>query len=39
MCVCSDCADTDAVKIEMWVFQPKIDRSCFSQHVHSTHYF
>ena len=35
--VCSDCADTDAVKNEMWVCHPKTNRSCFSQHVHSTH--
>ena len=35
--VCSDCADTDAVKIEMWVSHPKTNRSCFAQHVHSPH--
>ena len=35
--MCSDCADTDAVKTEMWVCQPKTNRSCFAQHVHSTH--
>ena len=32
-----DCADTDAVKNEMWVCHPRTNRSCFSQHVHSTH--
>ena len=35
--VCSDCADTNAVKNEMWVCQPKTNRSYFAQHVHSTH--
>ena len=34
--VCLDCADTDAVKNEMWVCHPKTNRSCFVQHVHST---
>ena len=35
--VCSECENTDAVKNEMWVCQPKTNRSCFEQHVHSTH--
>ena len=35
--VCSECADTDVVRNEMWVFHPKTNRSCFAQHVHSTH--
>ena len=35
--VCSDCADRDAVKNEMWVCHPKTNCSCFAQHVHSTH--
>ena len=35
--VCSDCADTDAVKNEMWVYHPKTNRSWFAQNVHSTH--
>ena len=35
--VCSDCADTNAVKNEIWVCHPKTNRSCFAQHVHSTH--
>ena len=35
--VCSDCADTDTVKNDMWVCHPKTTRSCFAQHVHSTH--
>ena len=35
--VCLDCADTDAVKNEMWVCQPETNRSCFEQHVHITH--
>ena len=35
--VFSDCADNNVVKNEMWVCQPKKNRSCFSQHVHITH--
>ena len=35
--VCSECADIDAVKSEMWVCHPKTNHSCFSQHVNSTH--
>ena len=35
--MCSDCADTNAVKNEMWVCHPKTNFSCFTQHVHSTH--
>ena len=35
--VCSDCADTDAVKNEMWVCYPKTNHFCFAQHVNSTH--
>ena len=35
--VCSDCADIDAVKNEMWACHPKTNRSCFVQHVYSTH--
>ena len=35
--VCSDCADTNAVKNEMWVCHPKTNRFCFTQHVHNTH--
>ena len=37
--VCSDCANIDAVKNEMWVCHLKTNRSCFAQHVHSTHGF
>ena len=37
MHVCSNCADTDTVKNEMWVCHPKTNRSCFAHHVHSTH--
>ena len=35
--VCSDCADTDAVKNKIWSCHPKTNRSCFAQRVHSTH--
>ena len=35
--VCSDCADTNAVKNEMWVCHLETIRSCFAQHGHSTH--
>ena len=35
--VCSDCADTNSVKNEMWVCHPKTNHSCFAQHVHITH--
>ena len=33
----SDCADTYAVKNEMWVCHYKSNRSCFAQHLHRTH--
>ena len=35
--VCSDCAETDMVKNEMWVCNHKTNCSCFSQHMHSKH--
>ena len=35
--VCSDCADTDEVRNEIWVCHPKTNRPFFSQNVHSTH--
>ena len=35
--VCSDCANIDAVKNEMWVCHPKKNCSYFSHHLHSTH--
>ena len=35
--LCSDCADTDAVKNKIWVYHPKTNHYCVSQHVHSTH--
>ena len=35
--VCLDCADTGAIKNEMWVCHLKTNRSYFAHHVHSTH--
>ena len=35
--VCLECAETYAVRNEIWVCHPKTNRSCFSQNVHSTH--
>ena len=35
--VCSDCANTYVVKNEIWFCHPKTNRSCFAQHVYSTH--
>ena len=37
--MCLDCADTDAVKNEIWVCHTKIKSYCFAQHVHITHEF
>ena len=35
--VCSNCADTNVVKNEMWVCHLNINHYCFANHVHSTH--